>query len=122
MLKQQRGVTLVGLVVIIAVLGTFGTLAAKILPMYMENMTITSAIEESQKSIDLSKMKRSEIVAKLRKNLSVNNVTNLPEDALVVQKRGSELYIMLDYERRTSFFDQIDLVGRFSDEYRVGSS
>ncbi|RFP18681.1 MULTISPECIES: DUF4845 domain-containing protein [unclassified Duganella] len=95
-LKQQKGVSLVGLIIVLAALGFVGVLALKIVPTYTEYRAIQNAIVtakatggsvlEMQKSFDA--------------NATTGYISSITSHDLLIAKENGEFEISFAYEKK----------------------
>ncbi|NVD74821.1 DUF4845 domain-containing protein [Duganella sp. BJB1802] len=95
-LKRQDGISLVGLIVVLAVLGFVGVLALKIVPTYTEYRAIQNAIVtakatggsvlEMQKSFDA--------------NATTGYISSITSRDLLIGKENGEVEISFAYEKK----------------------
>lgn len=92
---SQRGISLIGLIVVLAIIGFVGILAAKIGPAYMEFASIKKAAEEA-KATGGSVM---EIQRAYGKAADINDITSVRATDLVISKETGETEISFAYDR-----------------------
>ncbi|MYM88966.1 DUF4845 domain-containing protein [Rugamonas sp. FT82W] len=95
-LKRQDGISLVGLIVVLAMLGVVGVLALKIVPTYTEYRAIQNAIVtakatggsvlEMQKSFDA--------------NATTGYISSITSRDLLIGKENGEVEISFAYEKK----------------------
>lgn len=115
MQREVRGITLIGFVIVLAVLGFFAYLAMRLIPMYIEYFGVVKAMEQVRSEPGSSGKSLDEI----RRNLSLKFNTQYVDDAsvppaaiqLIRQSGGSTLRIA--YEKRVPFLYNLDIVGKF---------
>ena len=109
-MKKQQGMTLVSWAAVLAIVGFVGSAVFKMLPHYLDYMSIDKAIlsveTDAARSVD--------------KSMQVNGIRDLRlEDALTATQDGQQLLVHLNYERREPLVKNLDLVARFNKEYRL---
>ncbi len=82
-LKQQQGMTFVGLVLIIAAIIFFAILAMKIAPAYMEFMSVKNAVKKAASSADVSSKK--DVANAFDKSATIDNITVVKGSDLKVE-------------------------------------
>ena len=115
MQRNNRGLTLIGFLVVLCVAGFFAYLAMRLLPMYIEYFGVVKAMEmvksepgSAQKSID-----------QIRRDLSFKfdtqyvDAANVPPQAIQIKRQGGAATLRIAYERRVNFLYNIDLVAVF---------
>jgi hypothetical protein len=120
-LQQQRGLTMISWVVVIAILAFCGMFLFRIVPMYAENMYVTDALRSLAKpGSNLAEMSDAEINKKLQNFYMVNNVRSDGAQNIVIDRKSGTLLITIDYENRTNLFYNIDVVTSFQNHLDAG--
>lgn len=119
---KQRGISLLGWLVILILAGFFASVGFKILPHYMDNRALDKMISavdrDAASGIRVSNV--GEFRSHIERNMQVNNIRNLrAADIMEVHAEGRELLVHLNYEVREKILKNIDLVVSFDKEYRV---
>ena len=109
--RYQRGLSLTGLIVALAVLGFFGILAARIAPSYIEYRAITAAIEKAKR--DGGGDVR-EIRSSFNKAREINDITAIGANDLVISRETGDTEISFDYEKRIPLVANATLLLSFS--------
>jgi Tfp pilus assembly protein PilE len=119
--RKQRGITLIGFIVVLVVAGFFAYMGMVLGPAYTEYYGVVKAMnfvagEATPNSTDFDTMRRS-----LDKQFNVGYVESVTgKDAkLVREKTGNSLSI--EYEVRKSFIYNIDFIVKFSHSVPLGS-
>jgi hypothetical protein len=121
MKRGQRGITLIGFVIVLVVVGFFGYMAMVLGPSYSEYYGVVKAMkfvasEASPGDVDFEPLRKG-----LDRQFNVGYVDSVSgKDAkLVHDKTGNVLSI--DYEVRKSFLYNIDFVMKFAYSVPLGS-
>ncbi|MFN3238542.1 MAG: DUF4845 domain-containing protein [Pseudomonadales bacterium] len=113
----QRGVGFAGWLVIILLLGGLLSVGTKLVPIYMNNNTISGLMDKLSEEPDVAMKSKGEIFKILTNRLKLNNIRDfkVEENMEVVRtKDGSTL--VLDYEARVPVVGNIDLIASFNKE------
>ena len=118
--RSQKGMGLLGWLILLSVVAFFASVAFKIFPHYMDNMALEKAIMsvETDKALGVTNVHdfRMHIV----KSMQVNSIRDLNlDDAMDVKIENNEFRVHLKYEKREPIIQNLDLVARFDKEYRV---
>ena len=89
-MRKQRGVSLIGAIVVLAVLGVVGISAAKLLPAYMEYLSVKKIFNQMQSTGSLSAMSVRDIRFEYEKRNAVEDIKNVRGDDLEISKAGGE--------------------------------
>lgn len=90
MYNQQRGMTMWGMAMVIALIVFFTLLGLKLFPPYMDNFKINTALQNVGRQPGAGSMTQEEISEALRKRLEIENVDNALDlrKALKIEARG----------------------------------
>lgn len=120
--KHQTGLTTITWVVLIGMVGFIGIFAFKLIPIYMDYSTINSALTTVAKGATPS-----ETPAQLKSSIDnlfdVNSIESVKVSDIDIKPGtdGKGLVMSLDYDARTNFIANIDLVVHFEKTYTVGN-
>ena len=95
--NKQDGISLVGLIVVLAALGFIGVLAMKILPTYTEYRAIQNAIVEAKKAGGNSVV---EIQKSFDANAIATYISSITGRDLVIGKEDGEMEVSFAYEKK----------------------
>jgi len=113
--KKQEGITLIGFLLGLAVVGFAAVMGMKIVPMYTEYYNISKALEGVANEAGLANKTNYEIKSALFKRLQTNYVRSVSDkDIKIVRKNG--VRVSVDYEVRKGLIANLDVVGRFDKE------
>jgi hypothetical protein len=97
-LKQQRGMTMWSAAFVICVAVFFLFLFFKLLPPYLEDLKVSTAINGLASEANAGTMSKTELVHRLEKRFDIDNVTNVKPNQLTIEARGKVKYMRLSYE------------------------
>ncbi|EZH82707.1 hypothetical protein AU05_06295 [Ectopseudomonas composti] len=118
--RSQQGLSILGWLVVLAVVAFFASTAFKVLPHYMDYMSMEKIITsvETDKASDVRTV--GEFYNHVSKGMQVNNIRDLNmRDALQVKVENNEFLVHLKYEKREPLIENLDLVVNFDKEFRV---
>jgi len=95
--QRERGISLVGLIVVIAILGAIGLLAMQVIPTYIEFRAIQGAIERAKR--DGGDSIRG-IQDSFDKSAEVGYITAIQSRDLQIVREGGEFEISFAYEKK----------------------
>ena len=118
--RSQQGLSILGWLMVLAVVAFFASTAFKMLPHYMDYMSMEKIITsvETDKASDVRTV--GEFYNHVSKGMQVNNIRDLNmRDALQVKVENNEFLVHLKYEKREPLIRNLDLVANFDKEYRL---
>ncbi|SEJ10649.1 DUF4845 domain-containing protein [Pseudomonas sp. NFR16] len=119
--RSQRGLSFVGWLVLLAVLAFVGSTAAKLVPHYLDYLSLKKIIEAAgtDRGGDISDS--DDFYSYVAKGMQVNNIRDVDlKKALSVTTENNRFLAHLKYEQREPLIQNIDLVVRFDHEFSVG--
>jgi hypothetical protein len=105
-LHYQHGVSLSGLIVVLAVLGVFAITAMKVFPSVLEYRAIKNAIVSAKAAGGSVR----DIQNSFDKNAEVNDIDAIRGADLVISKDTGETEIGFAYEKRVPLFGNVSLL------------
>lgn len=115
--KQQGGA--LAMMIIVLFFGALLTLAIKIGPAYIDDITIQEALESLEGTEGLEQMGPAQVRTLINKRLSVNNVRGFDAKNITVEKNGEFVVIKVDYEVRNNIIGNVDSIVHFQHEYEL---
>jgi len=113
---KQRGLSALGILVLLAVVGFFLTIATRIGPLYLDNSFVDAALQ-SLADEPIHKMSDSQIRRKLQAAFTINAVRDVYAKDTVIERKKTATTVKLDYERRIHFLANVDVVVVFENAY-----
>lgn len=113
-LKQQAGVSILGILVIVCLFSFFLTVGLRIIPAYMEGRYVRAAVEQVVKSSD-STMSLREINRRVASTFNTNMINGIKPKDVKVYREKETIMIDASYEARVNLFKGIDAVLVFDD-------
>jgi len=115
---RQQGGALV-MVIVALFFGALLTLAIKLGPAYIDDLTIQEALESLEGTDGLSQMGSAEVRRLINKRLSINSIRGFDAKHISVDKNGEFVVINVDYEVRNNLFANVDSIVHFQHEYKL---
>jgi hypothetical protein len=118
-MNKQKGMTAIGMVIMVAIVGFNVLVAINVAPTYFTDSNIASlwkSLETDQTLIGLSSKKIRKVVIK---RLKVNNVYGIKKEDVVIKKAKGFYIVTLEYEPRGKIVGSLDYIMTFKHEARV---
>jgi len=115
-LKQQRGITLTGLIMAAALLFFVALTGMKLFPLYNELFKVKSAIKSAANQPGVSSKSEAEIRKLLLRSFEVQDVDTFTDTTIKKlahvekDKKSGNRYILIKYEKRGVLFGNLDAV------------
>ncbi|BDU17225.1 DUF4845 domain-containing protein [Lysobacter auxotrophicus] len=116
MKRTQSGMTLIGFIIVLAVVGVFIYMGMKVIPMYSEYFAVKQALKQMSQEAGISQQDPKRIKDNFFARLYVSYADNVkPSDVKLARKEAG--YVMtVDYEVRRPLIANFDIVGHFNAE------
>ena len=114
--NKQRGLSALGLLIVLAIGGFFLTVATRVGPLFLDNSFVNAAMQ-SLENESIHTLTDRQIRRKLSDYFMVNNVRDVNVKDLVIERKKTATVVHLDYERRVNFLANVDVVVAFENTY-----
>jgi hypothetical protein len=118
--KSQKGMSLFGVLLGLAVLAFVATTAMKLVPHYMDYWSLKKSIESvaTDKSTEINT--GGEFYSHVSRGMQVNNIRDLDlNKVLSVTEEGNVFRAHLQYEKREPLIQNLDVVMKFDHNFSV---
>ncbi len=108
-LGEQDGISILGILIVLALLSFFLTVAIRLAPTYMEGRSVKAAIESVAEQSNAGESLR-DVTRRLTSTFNTNRIEAIqPRDIKVYRDQG-KIIIDANYEKRTPLFKGVDAV------------
>ncbi len=112
--RRQEGVSILGVLVLLALLSFFLTVSIRLLPPWMEGRSVKSAILSVAEASTPENSLR-DVTKRIQSTFNTNRIEAIaPRDVKVYRDEG-KIIIEANYETRTPLFRNVDAVLMFND-------
>ena len=116
MKRTQSGLTLIGFIVILAVVGLFAYVGMKLAPMYSEFYSVKQAMKAISAEPGIANMAPREVMNRFFNRLNISYAESIKQENVKLE-RGERGWVMtVDYEVRRPLIANLDVVGKFHAE------
>ncbi|KRD39216.1 MULTISPECIES: DUF4845 domain-containing protein [unclassified Lysobacter] len=113
MKRNQSGMTLIGFIIVLAVVGVFVYMGMKLIPMYTEYYGVKRALTSLAAEPGIADRDPAKIEDLFFRRLYVSYADNVKHEHVKIQRKGSGYEILVNYEVRRQLIANLDVVGRF---------
>lgn len=113
-MKKQQGATVVGMLFIAALVGCVLILAAKLVPAYLEFMSVKRIFTSMATSGDLKTLSPKELQASFFKRADVADVSHVKPEDVTVSREGDVSVISVEYSIKVPVVANISACMDFS--------
>jgi len=118
-INRQNGMTAIGWVLVLALIGFFVLLILRIGPSYLEYFRVSSAMQSLEDEKELVHTSPYEVRKVLEKRFDMNDVYVIRQNNVKVDMGDGSITASAKYESRVHLFYNIDVVMSFSKKVRV---
>ncbi len=118
-MKPQQGISAIGFLFVVFTIILIGSLAIKIIPTYIDNITLSSVLESVAEEHKGQKVVLADIRASLRKKMSMNNISSVAAENITLEKNDGKTNILITYEVKKPLFTNISIVMHFEEMQEV---
>ena len=117
---RQAGLSYFGWLVVIGLAGVIVVAGLRLMPIYMEYLTVKTTLENVAAEAGVSKKSKRYIWDRLQKRFDVNDVTAVKFDDLTIEIDNSGMATLrITYERRSKFIGNLDVVAVFDTQVKA---
>jgi hypothetical protein len=115
--RNQQGMTFLGWVIVLALIGGIALIVMKLVPLYMESFKVDSALEGILEQPNLKDQSVADIYKQFVRRMNVEDVNRFDErnvrKFVTVEKRGPQVKITVEYQAKAELYDNLSLVADF---------
>jgi hypothetical protein len=118
MRSAQRGMTVLGFLVIAALCGVVGLAAIKVTPMYIKNMRLSQVLTDTQSELNGKGVSAQNIRVEIAKRFSIEDI-NLPIESIKIAPSSNGFSVRIQYENRVPYFADLWLLTIFDKQVEI---
>ena len=120
MRKQQKGMTTIGMIILIAFIGLNGFALLQLVPDYLESMRVQQVLNQTKENLDGQKPTVSQIQSALSKGLTTNSLYDWKARKDFTIKRNGEGYeVSAIYNRERALIANLYLLTKYEHTVQV---
>lgn len=113
MYRKQRGITLVGFILVATVAGVFALVGFKLFPAYSEYYGVIQGMKSVAGLPGAGKMQLTELQKALQKRFDVGYVNTVEAKSATIIRNDAGNQLNMNYEYRGSLIYNLDFVAKF---------
>jgi prepilin signal peptidase PulO-like enzyme (type II secretory pathway) len=117
--QHQRGVTVIGFLLIAVLVGLVGYGAIRLFPLYMTQLTIRELMADLKTENDDNGASPKRLMTAIGKRLDVNGIEYPKVQDFVITKTEEGFLVEVDYEDRVPFIGNISLLATFDNAVEI---
>ncbi len=113
MKRSISGITLIGFLMVLAVVGFFAYIAMKLFPVYSEYYGVLQAMKALQVEPAITNKTPDQIRSLLDRKFNISYVTSVKPNNIRITRNGGGYLLNIKYEVRDNMIYNIDFVAKF---------
>lgn len=114
MKRTQSGMTLIGFVIVLAVVGLFAYIGMKLIPMYSEYYAVKQALKGLQQEPGIADRDPAKIQDLFFRRLYISYAENVKPENVDIKRIDNGWQMDVNYEIRKPVIGNLDVVGKFA--------
>jgi hypothetical protein len=114
MKRTQGGMTLIGFIIVLAVIGFAAYIGMKLVPMYSEFYAVKSALKGLKAEPGIANQAPAKIQDLFFRRLYISYSENVKPANVTLERADGGWVMSVDYEVRKPLIGNLDVVGKFS--------
>ncbi len=119
MKRTQGGMTLIGFIIVLALVGFFAYIAMKLVPMYSEYYAVKQALKGLQQEPGIANRDPAKIQDLFFRRLYISYAENVKADNVKIERVDGGWNMSVNYEVRKPLIGNLDVVGKFATSERL---
>jgi hypothetical protein len=121
-IKRQRGMTGLGWLTVLFLIGFFALLTFKLAPIYLEHHSVKSVLNSLKDEPLITQRSKGEVLKIIMKRLNINSIRDLKRDQVHIDKSGGVLTVSIAYSVRKNMLGNVDVIVSFDDSVEMVSN
>ena len=114
--KNQKGITAIGMAIILALVAFFALIALRLTPIYLENFSVSSHLNRLAADSGTKSLSNAEIYTTLMKRFQIDDVKNVTNEHIFIDRQGGAMTITVEYDVRTPAIGNVEMIVSFTEE------
>lgn len=116
---RQKGMSMLSTLTVLAVGVFFVLIGIKMVPVYLENLSVGEVLEAVSQDTRSRSMSRSQLRDNIMRRLSINGVRDLPKEKIKFKRIRKGMNVAVDYEVRRPVMGNVSIVMTFSESVDI---
>ena len=118
-LRKQQGMTALGWLFVLVIIGFFTLLTFKLAPAYLENYTIKSVLHSLEEEPLITTKSRRDVEQMVMARLNTNGVRDLKKEAIKVESSPGRLRVTIAYSIQKNIIGNVDVLMKFDNSVEM---
>ena len=99
-MHKQRGMTFIGVVLLVAIIVFVATIAMKLAPAYLEFFAVEKVVQKIQNDPSFASMGQKEIMDSFYRSASIDNIGSVKDEDITIEKAdGGKPIVTIEYQK-----------------------
>jgi len=112
-MQDQRGMTLIGWLLVLAIGGFFLTLAVRLVPVYLEYFSVASSVDSLKDEPAIVKKSPDKLRDLLGRRFDVNDVEHVTPKDVRIERQSGQTTVDVKYQVQVPVMGNVDALVRF---------
>lgn len=112
-MQGQRGMTLIGWMLVLAIGGFFLVLAVRLVPVYLEYFSVASSVDSLKDEPGIVKKSPDKLRDLLGRRFDVNDVEHVTSKDVRIERQGEQTTVDVKYQVQVPVMGNVDALVRF---------
>jgi hypothetical protein len=113
--RHQKGVSTIGIIVVMGIFGLLVVTFFKVFPMYYGNFKLQTVLEAMQQDSELDPKSKRAIWSSLSKRLYINEVRSIKREHVKMVRKDGKTTITVNYEIRDNYIGNLFIGASFNE-------
>jgi hypothetical protein len=114
-MRSQKGMSMLGILVVLLVVGTLGTATVRLAPVYLDNWSLTRVLDGIVKEQSGTATSPAQVRQIISRHFVTNRIEVLSVRDLKISNQDEGVVIDASYEKRVPLMFNVDAVVKFED-------
>lgn len=119
MVRNEKGITLIGMLIMAVFLGLFALAAIKLLPVYLEYGKVQSTLQKVKTELDGKSPSPESIYKSLERRFDIEDVRRIKYREIKVTRQPRSYLVEAKYEGRVYYIGNLYLVADFATSVEI---
>jgi len=119
--KNQKGMTLISFIVVMAIIAFFTLIILKVSPIYMNHSKVVHALETLKNRTDIEEASKQDVWISLNKQFNMNYVEHVTKKEVKITSRPGYVKVQIVYHVKQPFIDTLSIWVDFDNMIEVGT-
>ncbi len=117
--NRQNGMTGLGWLTVLFLVGFFALLTFKLVPTYLENYSVRNVLGSLEEEPLITQKSKKDIMRMISSRLITNGIRDIKNDMITITKNPGLLNVKINYSIRKPMVGNIDVIMTFNEEVEL---